>query len=113
MTSEGTERVKEVWDSQAASWFRQREALLTASRPIHEWMVDHLELRPGMRVLIENAPCAGALAAITPACQSASAALARCSCSAAAAAMVRAPCAATPGAAGCDAAITQLRGCLS
>lgn len=51
MTSEGTERVKEVWDSQAASWFRQREALLTASRPIHEWMVDHLELRPGMRVL--------------------------------------------------------------
>lgn len=51
MTSEATERVKEEWDSQAASWFRQREAMLTASRPIHEWMVDHLELRPGMRVL--------------------------------------------------------------
>ena len=65
------------------------------------------------RVLIENAPCAGALSAITPACQSASAALARCSCSAAAATMVRAPCAAAPGAAACDAAITQLRGCLS
>ncbi|HEV8215253.1 MAG TPA: methyltransferase domain-containing protein [Gemmatimonadaceae bacterium] len=51
MTSEATERLKEEWDSQAASWFRQREAMLTASRPIHEWMVDHLELRPGMRVL--------------------------------------------------------------
>jgi len=51
MTSEATERVKEEWDSQAASWFRQREAMLTASRPIHEWMVDHLQLRPGMRVL--------------------------------------------------------------
>jgi ubiquinone/menaquinone biosynthesis C-methylase UbiE len=51
MMSEATERVKEEWNSQAASWFRQREAMLIASRPVHEWMVDHLELRPGMRVL--------------------------------------------------------------
>lgn len=51
MTNEATERVKEEWNSQAASWFRQRESLFAASRPIHEWMVDHLEPRPGMRVL--------------------------------------------------------------
>jgi len=51
MTSEATERIKEEWDSQAASWFRQREAMMAASRPIHEWMVEHAELRPGMRVL--------------------------------------------------------------
>ena len=51
MTSEATERVKEEWDSQAASWFRQREAMMAASRPIHEWIVEHAELRPGMRVL--------------------------------------------------------------
>ena len=51
MTSEATARVKEEWNSQAASWFQQRESLFAASRPIHEWMVDHLEPRPGMRVL--------------------------------------------------------------
>lgn len=51
MTTDATERVKEEWDSQAASWFRQRESMYRASLPIHEWMVDHLELRPGMRVL--------------------------------------------------------------
>ena len=51
MTTDATERVKEEWDSQAASWFQQRESMLAASRPIHEWMVDHLEPRPGMRVL--------------------------------------------------------------
>lgn len=51
MTTDATERVKEEWNSQAASWFRQRESLFAASRPIHEWMVDHLDVRPGMRVL--------------------------------------------------------------
>jgi len=51
MTTNATERVKEEWDSQAASWFQQRESMFAASRPIHEWMVDHLEPRPGMRVL--------------------------------------------------------------
>ena len=51
MTSDATERVKKEWNSQADSWFRQRESLFAASRPVHEWMVDHLEPRPGMRVL--------------------------------------------------------------
>jgi ubiquinone/menaquinone biosynthesis C-methylase UbiE len=51
MPSDATERIKEEWDSQAASWFRQRESLFADSRPIHEWMVDHLGIRPGMRVL--------------------------------------------------------------
>ena len=64
------------------------------------------------RVLVENAPCAGALAAITPVCQSAADALARCACSGAAATMIRPPCAASPGAAACEPSISQLRGCL-
>jgi SAM-dependent methyltransferase len=53
MTSDATERLKEEWNSQAESWFRQRESMFAASRPIHEWMVDHLAPRPGgqMRVL--------------------------------------------------------------
>jgi ubiquinone/menaquinone biosynthesis C-methylase UbiE len=51
MTSEATERVRDEWNSQAASWFRQRESLFAASKPIHEWMVDHLAPRAGMRVL--------------------------------------------------------------
>jgi ubiquinone/menaquinone biosynthesis C-methylase UbiE len=51
MTSDATARVRNEWDSQAANWFLQREALFAASRPIHEWMVDHLELRPGQRIL--------------------------------------------------------------
>ncbi|HVE35337.1 MAG TPA: methyltransferase domain-containing protein [Gemmatimonadaceae bacterium] len=51
MTSDATERVRQDWDSQAAAWFRQRESFFAASRPIHEWMVDHLAPRPGARVL--------------------------------------------------------------
>jgi len=51
MTTDATARVREEWDSQAAGWFRQRESFFAASRPIHEWMVDHLDIRPGMRVL--------------------------------------------------------------
>ena len=51
MTSDATDRVKEDWDSQAESWFRQRDSMYSSSLPIHEWMVDHLELRPGQRIL--------------------------------------------------------------
>jgi len=51
MSSDATARVRDEWNSQAASWFRQRESLFAASRPIHEWMIDHLDIHPGMRVL--------------------------------------------------------------
>ena len=51
MSTDATSRVRDEWNSQAESWFRQRESLFAASRPIHEWMIDHLDIQPGMRVL--------------------------------------------------------------
>jgi ubiquinone/menaquinone biosynthesis C-methylase UbiE len=51
MTSDATDRVREDWDSQASKWYEQRESLLAASRPVHEWLVDHLDPTPGQRVL--------------------------------------------------------------
>src|SRR5262245_31677360 len=51
MTNESTERVRKVWESQADKWFELRQSLFTDSRPIHEWMVSHLEPRAGQRVL--------------------------------------------------------------
>lgn len=46
-----TERLRKDWDSQADAWFGERDSMLTASRPIHEWLVEHLEPREGQRVL--------------------------------------------------------------
>ena len=51
MTRDATERIRNDWDSQARSWYEQRDALLAASRPVHEWLVDHLEPQNGQRVL--------------------------------------------------------------
>src|SRR5262245_15251223 len=51
MSNDATERVRRAWDSQADKWFEHREAMLTASRPIHEWLVAHLDPQPGQRVL--------------------------------------------------------------
>jgi ubiquinone/menaquinone biosynthesis C-methylase UbiE len=51
MPNEASDRIREAWDSQARSWYEQREALLAASRPVHQWLVDHLEPRNGQRVL--------------------------------------------------------------
>jgi len=51
MTNDATERVRKDWDSQAGNWYEQRESLLAASRPIHEWLVEHLVPRKGQRVL--------------------------------------------------------------
>ncbi|HUR32317.1 MAG TPA: methyltransferase domain-containing protein [Vicinamibacterales bacterium] len=51
MTDDATERVKRDWESQARSWYEQRESVFTATRPVHEWMVDHLEPSVGQRVL--------------------------------------------------------------
>lgn len=51
MPNDATERVRKDWDSQANSWYEERTSLLAASRPIHEWLVEHLESRDGQRVL--------------------------------------------------------------
>lgn len=51
MTNVTTERVRQDWESQADQWFAQRESLFAASRPVHEWMVDHLQPREGQRIL--------------------------------------------------------------
>ena len=51
MTSEATERLRQDWDSQANNWYAQRQLLLSASRPIHEWLVSHLQPKNGQRVL--------------------------------------------------------------
>jgi hypothetical protein len=45
-----TDRVRDVWDRQAPSWYEQRERMLAATRPVHEWLVDHLDPKPGQRV---------------------------------------------------------------
>lgn len=51
MTDTATDRVRKDWDSQANAWFDQRESLLAASRPIHEWLVGNLDPKPGQQVL--------------------------------------------------------------
>jgi ubiquinone/menaquinone biosynthesis C-methylase UbiE len=51
MTNDATDRVRQDWESQANSWYEQRESFFAASRPIHEWLVEHLEPRDGQRVL--------------------------------------------------------------
>jgi ubiquinone/menaquinone biosynthesis C-methylase UbiE len=49
--SSATEQLKRAWDSQATNWYEQREFLLESSRPIHDWLVDHLAPAVGQRVL--------------------------------------------------------------
>ena len=51
MTSHDTDGVRQDWDSQAGSWYEKRESLHAASRPIHDWLVRHLEPKRGQRVL--------------------------------------------------------------
>jgi ubiquinone/menaquinone biosynthesis C-methylase UbiE len=46
-----TDRVRKDWDSQANEWYEHRETLLAASRPIHDWIVQHLDPREDQRVL--------------------------------------------------------------
>lgn len=51
MANDATERVRKDWDSQADKWFEERESMLQDSRPIHEWLVRHLDPRPGQRII--------------------------------------------------------------
>src|SRR5262245_61441758 len=46
-----TEQLRKDWDSQATAWFDTRDMVLTASRPIHEWLVEHLDPNEGQRSL--------------------------------------------------------------
>jgi ubiquinone/menaquinone biosynthesis C-methylase UbiE len=51
MANEATERVRKDWDSQADKWFEERQSLFEDSRPIHDWLVSHLDPRPGQRII--------------------------------------------------------------
>jgi len=51
MTNDATDRVRQDWDSQAKRWYELREPMLAASRPIHEWLVEQLDPKPGERIL--------------------------------------------------------------
>ena len=46
-----TEHVKQVWESQARAWYEQRRYMLDATLPVHQWMVEHLDPKPGQRIL--------------------------------------------------------------
>src|SRR5262245_61066890 len=48
---DATAHVRQVWDDQANSWYAEREALLKASRPVHEWLVRAVAPRSGQRLL--------------------------------------------------------------
>jgi len=51
MADTATDKLRQDWDSQASAWYDEREALLSASRPVHEWLVRNLEPREGQRVV--------------------------------------------------------------
>ena len=51
MANDATERVRRDWDSQADKWFEERQSILEASRPMHEWLAKHLEPRSGQRII--------------------------------------------------------------
>jgi ubiquinone/menaquinone biosynthesis C-methylase UbiE len=51
MSNAATDRIRQDWESQANNWYERRDVFLTATRPVHEWLVEHLEPRDGQRVL--------------------------------------------------------------
>lgn len=51
MSNNATDRVRQDWEAQANNWYDQRESLFTASRPVHEWLVNKLNPRDGHHVL--------------------------------------------------------------
>jgi len=51
MTDNATDQIRNDWDSQADHWYQQRESMLTASRPIHEWLVEHVRPKDGKQIL--------------------------------------------------------------
>jgi ubiquinone/menaquinone biosynthesis C-methylase UbiE len=51
MINEATAKVRDDWERQAKAWYEQRESMFASTRPIHEWMVEHLEPSDGQRIL--------------------------------------------------------------
>jgi len=49
--NDATSQIRKTWDDQAKTWYAQREALLAASRPVHEWLVRNVAPKPGERLL--------------------------------------------------------------
>ena len=49
--NDATDKVRKDWDEQADGWYRQRESMLADSRPIHEWLVQHIEPVDGKQIL--------------------------------------------------------------
>src|SRR5262245_47388949 len=45
------ERSRRVWDSMATGWETRREDLWQISRPVSEWLVERVDLRPGQTIL--------------------------------------------------------------
>src|SRR5262249_39615505 len=46
-----TDRLRQEWESQSDAWYRERDAFFAASRPIHEWLIEHLAPRRGQNIL--------------------------------------------------------------
>jgi SAM-dependent methyltransferase len=44
-------RSRENWEHAAAGWIAERERMRERMAPVTEWLVDHLELQPGITVL--------------------------------------------------------------
>src|SRR5262245_53473746 len=51
LMDEATEKIRQVWDDQANSWFGWRRAMFEASRPVHEWLVRSVAPQPGQRLI--------------------------------------------------------------
>ena len=51
MTSKQTNTIRDDWDRLSPGWEDQRSYLLEMSRPVHEWLVDKLEVKEGDRLL--------------------------------------------------------------
>jgi ubiquinone/menaquinone biosynthesis C-methylase UbiE len=51
VTDNATNRIRDAWESQAKRWYDDREFMAAATRPIHEWLVAHLEPMRGQHVL--------------------------------------------------------------
>jgi len=51
MTTNTTNAIRDEWETLAPGWEDQRGYLLEMSRPVHDWLVDRLEVKEGERVL--------------------------------------------------------------
>lgn len=51
MVSEAHEKSRAVWDDMAQGWERNRDFMWETTRHVAEWLVDHVEPRPGDTIL--------------------------------------------------------------